>query len=342
MAHRPLALVVLLAAAVCNAADFRVVAGDAEAGFRDGTGSAARFREPIRLAAFDDDSVLVADIFNHSIRKVTRDGRVTTIAGGPKPGHRDGPAKQALFDSPHGVSVSPAGVIAVGEATNNTVRLITPAKDAKGDWVVTTLAGTPGVSGMRDGPVAQALFSSPHAVAWQDDGSLLVLDIGNARIRRIADGVVSTVAGSAARGRADGAPLEASFIAPIDMTVAPDDSIYIADAGSGRIARWSADGGVRTLTANAALDKPHGVAVGADGVVYVAEIGAHRVVTLTPDGAVTRIAGTGVAGNGPSELNRPAALLIHSGLLWIADLENNRILAITAAPAAPPQSLSPP
>ena len=186
--HRPLLAALLAVAAISGARaagplPLHLVAGAVEAGFRDGSGAAARFREPIRLAAFDDDSILVADIFNHAIRRVTRDGTVTTIAGRPEPGHRDGPAGQALFDSPHGVSVSATGVIAVGEATNNTVRLITPVKDGtakRAGYEVTTLAGTPGVSGMRDGPAAQALFASPHAVAWQPDGSLLVLDIGNA------------------------------------------------------------------------------------------------------------------------------------------------------------------
>jgi serine/threonine-protein kinase len=164
-------------------------------------------------------------------------------------------------------------------------------------------------------------------VAWEPDGSLLVLDIRNARMRRIAGGMVTTVAGGDQRGRDDGPPEKASFVAPIDFALAPDQAVYIADAGSGRIARWSTPGGVRTLAANAELVRPHGVAVGADGLVFVAEIGAHRIVSIGADGTVTRVAGTGTAGSAAQELSRPAALLIHAGLLWIADLGNNRILA---------------
>ena len=85
-------------------------------------GRAARFNKPIRLAPYADDAVVVADIFNHAIRVVKRDGSVTTLAGGPEEkGHRDGPAEQARFASPHGVAVSSAGVIAVAEAENHTV-----------------------------------------------------------------------------------------------------------------------------------------------------------------------------------------------------------------------------
>ena len=74
------------------------------------------------------DSVVVADIFNHAIREVRLDGRVRTIVGGPdRKGYRDGPAEEAQIASPHGVGVSPTGVIAVAEASNHTIRLLTPA-----------------------------------------------------------------------------------------------------------------------------------------------------------------------------------------------------------------------
>lgn len=330
-ASRPLVRFLCLALAVAAGAaqavrsapatlPLHLVAGDPQEGFRDGAGASAQFRKPIRLAAFDESSILVADINNHAIRRVTRDGAVTTIAGRPEAGYRDGPAQQALFDSPHGVAVSATGLIAVGEANNNTIRLITPVNAGEGKpprYGVSTLAGTPGVSGMKDGPADKAQFSAPHAVAWQADGSLLVLDIGNARVRRIADGVVTTVVANG----------DKQFSAPIDFTVASDRSVYIADAGNGHILRWSASDGLRTLKAAGTLNQPHGIAVGADGLVFAAEIGGHQVTTLDSSGVVTRVAGTGKAGSGVQELNRPAALLIHAGLLWIADLGNNRIQA---------------
>jgi hypothetical protein len=112
----------------------RVVAGNGTEGFADGMGAAARFRKPIRLAALGQDSVAVADIFNHAIREVRLDGRVRTIVGGPdRKGYRDGPAEEAQIASPHGAAASPAGVIAVAEAANHTIRLLTPAGSSGGD-----------------------------------------------------------------------------------------------------------------------------------------------------------------------------------------------------------------
>ena len=73
-----------------------IVAGSGVAGFADGVGADARFNKPIRLAPFGPDAVLVADIFNHAIRRVSKNGRVRTIAGSPdRKGHEDGPAAAA-------------------------------------------------------------------------------------------------------------------------------------------------------------------------------------------------------------------------------------------------------
>jgi DNA-binding beta-propeller fold protein YncE len=330
-----LALAALAGPAAAEEISLRVIAGDGTIGLRDGT--EARFHKPIRLAAFDEDTVVVADIFNHAIRLVRRDGLVTTIAGGNGKGHRDGPADQALFASPHGVAVSSEGVIAVVEAENSTVRLMKPvqaAGDKRPRYDVSTVAGMPGLTGMRDGPGAQALFRSPHAVVWEADRGLLVVDIGNARLRRIRDGIVTTVAGTDAKGSADGLADMGTFVAPMDLAYAPDGSVLIADAGSNRIRQWSAAQGLKTLRNHAPLDRPHGIAADPAGGVWVAEIGAHRVVHIAPDGSVRRIAGTGNAGPGPQELNQPAAVLLHGGLLWIADLGNHRISVLPVKPSA--------
>jgi len=294
-----------------------VIAGDGEAGFRDGAD--ARFNKPIRLAAFGDGQILVADINNDAIRIVSRDGVVTTIAGGPDMGgHRDGPAGEAMFDGPHGVAVSADGVIAVAEAGGHVVRLITPVNEPgePARYEVSTAAGTHGKEGMQDGPAAQALFNSPHAVAWDEDGGLLVVDIGNARVRRIKDGVVTTVLGP------DGMEM------PMDMSVTADDEILLADAGSNTILRGRADGQIRTVEMTGTLKVPHGVTSDSYRNVYVAEIRGHQVVKIAPNGDTTIMVGSGVAGSGPDELNRPAAVLVHDGLLWIADLDNHRITAL--------------
>jgi len=294
-----------------------VIAGTGEAGFRDGAD--AQFNKPIRLAPFGEGRILVADINNDAIRIVTADGEVTTIAGGPdKGGHRDGSADQAMFDGPHGVAVSPDGVVAVAEAGGHVVRLLTPVGELgdSGRYEVTTAAGTHGEDGMRDGPAHQALFNSPHAVAWDDDGGLLVVDIGNARVRRIKDGMVTTVLGPDGMGM------------PMDMSVTADSEILLADAGNNTILRGFADGRIQTVNMTRALKVPHGVTSDSAHNIYVAEIRGHRVVRIAPDGETIVVAGSGEAGIAPDELNRPAAVLVHDGLLWIADLDNHRISAL--------------
>ena len=215
--RRGRALVLLLASALAPASPtvlgaetassppaMRIVAGDGQAGFADGR--PGRFNKPIRLAPWEgsgEPAVLVADIYNHAIRIVRLDGEVRTLAGRPDAkGHRDGPAAEARFASPHGVAVSPQGRIAVAEAEGHTVRLI--VRSETGEYRVTTLAGAPGEEGFVDGPAADARFRSPHAVVWLDEDRLLVADIGNARLRLIADGEVRTVAGSDEKGKADG------------------------------------------------------------------------------------------------------------------------------------------
>ena len=313
---RSLAVLLLVCfSALLQAAEVRVIAGNGEAGFADGTAD-ARFNKPIRLAPYGAGKILVADINNHAIRSVTLDGDVQTLAGGPdKQGHKDGPAAEAGFDSPHGVAVSDDGVIIVAGAASHTIRLFTSTDDG---YQVTTLAGVPGQSGLRDGPAAEALFNSPHGVVWDDEGGVLVVDIGNAAIRRIKDGTVTTLASAAT----------SNMIMPIDMMPAEDGSYLIADAGTQKILRWSPGKKGTLLSPETVLAMPHGVDNDAHGNAYVAEIRGHQITQLIDGKTAKRVAGTGIAGSGPDQLDKPAGVLVHDGYLWIADLNNHRISVV--------------
>ncbi|MCF6221752.1 MAG: hypothetical protein L3J65_11630 [Robiginitomaculum sp.] len=289
----------------------KITVGSGEAGFVDGKD--ARFNKPIRMAPFGPGKILVADISNQAIRIVSKNGEVTTIAGGPdKKGHKDGPASAAMFDGPHGVAVSKEGVIAVAGASSHTVRLITPT--GNGDYIVSTLAGTPGESGMQDGPVNKALFNSPHGLVYDNDGGLLVVDIGNGGIRRIKAGMVTTVLPAGTDG----------MEMPIDIGHASDGTFLIADAGNNKALSWDGGTTVTAVAMDRELKTPHGVWGGPDGSVYVAEMGTHNIVRLK-DGKVAIVAGTSKEGSDDLSLNKPAAVLVHDGLLWIADLNNHRI-----------------
>ena len=309
-------LLVLGFSTVLGAAETRVIAGNGELGFVDGTGSEVRFNKPIRLAPFGPGKIVIADINNHAIRTVSLDGVVTTIAGGPgKQGHKDGPATEAGFDSPHGVAVASDGRIIVAGAASHTIRLLTPVDGA---YEVTTLAGVPGQSGNRDGPTDEALFNSPHGVIWESDDAVLVVDIGNASIKRIADGMVTTVAKAA----------DTEMVMPIDMMPATDGSYLIADAGIQKGIRWSLGEKGTVLAPEIVMAMPHGIDDDGEGNVYVAEIRGHKITRIDDKGETSQFAGTGVAGLDADQLNKPAAVLVHDGHLWIADLGNHRISVV--------------
>lgn len=300
----------------------KLVAGSGNAGFKDG--NPADLNKPIRLAPYTDNSIIFADINNHAIRIAALDGNVTTIAGGPdKKGYQDGPAEDAKFNSPHGVAYDKVNdIIYVAEAGNHDIRVI--SKNTDGKFVVSTLAGVPAKAGFRDGPADSAKFISPHAVAIDENVGILVADIGNARIRLIKDGMVSTLAGSGEAGTKDGKPSEATFKYVMDI-VTFGNIIYVADAGSHQIRKIIPGKEVTTLSLQDTLSTPHGIAVDSEGNIYIADMGTHRILEVYPDGKVKPIAGTGKLGHGLLELNKPAAVLVHAGYLWIADLNNHQI-----------------
>ena len=101
-----------------------VVAGSGEAGFGDGQGAQAHFNEPASVAVDGDGNIIVADIFNHRIRKISPDGNVSTLAGSGEAGFGDGQGAQAHFCSPGGVAVDGDGNIIVADMNNHRIRKI--------------------------------------------------------------------------------------------------------------------------------------------------------------------------------------------------------------------------
>ena len=300
----------------------QIVAGTGKAGFKDG--KQAELNKPIRLAPYKGNSVIFADINNHAIRIASIDGEVTTIAGGPdKKGYQDGLASEAKFNSPHGVAYDEVNdVIYVAEAGSNLIRIIIKTKDGK--FKVSTLAGIPNEKGFRDGQTDSAKFNSPHAVILAKGGGVYAVDIGNARVRLIKDGIVSTIAGNGKSGNDDGKPDEASFVYAIDI-VSDGESIFVADAGSNLIRKIIPNLSVTTVQLKDSLKTPHGIAIDENGNIYIADMGTHRILKINVNGDVIILAGTGEAGPSVNELNKPAAVLVHNGHLWIADLENHQI-----------------
>ncbi len=146
----------------------------------DATGAAARFRFPNGLVADGLGNVYVADSLNHAVRKVTAFGVVTTLAGSISglTGSTDATGIAARFYQPFGVAIDSSGNIYVADTLNSTIRKVTPA------GVVTTFAGTAGVTGSTDGMAASSLFNQPQGVAVDSAGNIYVADTRNQTVRR--------------------------------------------------------------------------------------------------------------------------------------------------------------
>ncbi len=201
-------------------------------GLADGPGAQAQFREPIGIAVDGDGNVYVADSGNNRIRKITPDGRVSTLAGSGSPGagdFADGPGASARFNAPRGIAVDTAGNIYVADTLNQRIRKITP------DGVVSTLAGA-GDQGTADGSTSTARFSNPDGIAVDGSGNIYVTDNASFRVREVtAGGAVIDVAGNAREGFTDGSPESAQFDFPAGVALDRAGNLYVADAQNNRI-----------------------------------------------------------------------------------------------------------
>lgn len=164
-----------------------------DAGFSDGSGSAARFNRPGGVAVDTHGRIYVADTGNNLIRTVSPEGVVQTLAGvAGVAGSEDGDGASARFNGPTALAVSRTGTLVyVADTGNSTIRTI----DANGE--VSTYAGVPGVSGLRDGHVSydvanrryltrDMLLNQPRALYDDGQGLLFIADTGNAAIRVIS------------------------------------------------------------------------------------------------------------------------------------------------------------
>lgn len=199
-------------------------------GIVDGTGTAARFNSPHGVAVDADGNVYVADTSNHRIRRITPSGVVTTLAGSID-GYNDATGLDARFSFPYDVAVDTAGNVLVADAGNHRIRRITPSR------VVTTVAGS--TSGFANGTGAAARFNFPRGVAVHPDGTIIVGDSFNNRVRRVTStGVVTTIAGSTF-GFANGVGAAARFESPWGVAVDPAGNIYVSDALNNQIRKIS-------------------------------------------------------------------------------------------------------
>jgi sugar lactone lactonase YvrE len=215
-----------------------------EVGSADGVAQVASFNHPTGLSVDGAGNIYLADWGNHTIRRVSSAGTVTTVAGKTsEQGGNDGVAEAARFAYPADVAVDGSGNLLVADAGNRTIRRIGPNGE------VTTLAGQTGSKGSADGFGPAARFDAPVALAVGLGGDVYVADCWNHTLRRIGhDGMVITLAGRAASpGNDDGPGEVARFCFPADVAVDDAGDVYVADSGNRRLRKVTPEGIVSTV-----------------------------------------------------------------------------------------------
>ena len=194
------------------------LAGGGEPGYLDGVGRAARFNGPVGVAVDREGNVYVADTYNDRIRRIARDGTVTTVAGSGTPGSLDGPGAAAAFDTPSAIVVDRHGVLFVADTGNDAIRRIDK------DGAVTTLAVP-----VEDAQTP-ALLRRPVALALTHDGFLYIGGAGGRIVQRAPDGNYHALADAdrppQASYASDGS---VRLYAPRGIALRPDGSLVVTD-----------------------------------------------------------------------------------------------------------------
>jgi sugar lactone lactonase YvrE len=265
-------------------------------GSTDGTGSGARFNNPGGLALDPAGNLVVADTGNHTIRRVTQGGVVTTLAGSPGlPGSADG-TTLARFNAPFGIAVAASGAIYIADTQNHTIRLL-----ASG--TVSTFAGLAGNPGLTNGPGASAQFNEPNGLALAPNGTLYVADYGNSCIRTISTGAaVTTFSGQANNhGFLDGNASTALFNLPVAIALDATGILWVADTHNHAIRRITPDGAVFLMAGSGTAGNadgsgsaglfylPCGIATTPAGNLVVMDTYNHILRSVTTTGTVTTL-----------------------------------------------------
>jgi uncharacterized protein (TIGR03437 family) len=320
----------------------------------NGPATSAQLNQPWGVAVDAAGNVYIADTVNNRIRKVAN-GVISTVAGNGTLGYSgdDGPATSAQLSWPAGVAVDSAGNLYVADQNNFRIRKVS-------NGVITTVAGNgmPGYSG-DNGPATSAKLYGPVGVAVDSAGNLYIADQPNNRIRKVSNGVITTVAGNGpdlygngGYSGDNGPATSARLNWPEGVAVDFAGNLFIADYRNNRIRKVS--NGV--ITTAIYWDYPQGVGVDAAGNLFIAD--NYGRISKLSNGVITTVAGTGTQGfsgdNGPAtgaQLSSPVGVAVEAaGNVYVADFGNNRIrvlvpfqfiAAVTNAASNLPGSISP-
>jgi sugar lactone lactonase YvrE len=345
-ALKTFALLFLPAPARAAPGSVSTVIGDGAPGY-----SNRQVDNPYGVVIGPDDGLYFCDLDNQRIRRLDLRTRQTrTIAGNGARGYAgDGAAAtEASLNMPHEIAFDANGHLYVAERDSHVIRKV----DAK-TGVISTFAGTGAAGFSGDGGSASAgQLRQPHSIAIDPSGRfLLICDIGNHRIRRVAlaTGVIETFGGTGERlATPDGAPLQGTPLngprtmvfdaaGHLYLALREGNAIYRIDATSSRLHRlagtgeqgYDGDGGPAR---HAKLAGPKGLAW-AGGTLYVADTENHVIRSIDLEaGVINTVLGTGQRGDGPEPEPRQCALARPHGLfadgkgaLYVTDSESHRI-----------------
>ena len=250
-------------------------AGNGTRGYADGPAANAMFDQAFGIAIDSSGDLIISDTGNNRIRKITQAGIVSTVAGSTA-GYVDGPGVSARFNLPYELTVA-GGNIYVADANNQVIRMI------NGAGVVSTFAGSPGIFGADDGSTSSATFYNPRSIAIDSNNTFYILENGNAGIRKIESGVVTSMLGGNNRFYQDGNSTIARLRNPGTIVVGRNGTLYVSELAINRIRKVSESGFVTTLAGNgnaglsngagpnSTFNAPSGLALHPNGSLLVAD-----------------------------------------------------------------------